>query len=120
MPSELRIIRFKLDEVANALRGFAPRIGLDMPDGELTSAAHVTVQEIPCTSFALKDGGGELSVSNSQLAASLIHYCITGGIPLPRTGDKEISVSSKFIDLKFGMGHRYLDDDACEIVSLDA
>ncbi|MFQ5626845.1 MAG: hypothetical protein ACE5FM_09365 [Methyloligellaceae bacterium] len=119
MPSELRIIRFKLDEVAIALRDFASRIGLDMPDGELTSAAHVTGQEIPCTSFALKGGGDELSISNSHLAASLIHYCITGGVPLPRAGNKEISVSSKFIDLKVGMGHRTLDCDVSEPVALD-
>jgi len=120
MSSELRIIRFKLDEVASALRDFAPRIGLDMPDGELTSAAQVAGQEIPCTSFALKGGGDELSVSNSHLAASLIHYCITGGVPLPRTGNKEISVSSKFVDLKVGMDHRYLDGDAVKSVALNA
>ena len=49
MPSELRIIRFKLDEVAIALRAFAPRIELDMPDSKLTSAAHGTGQEAPTT-----------------------------------------------------------------------
>ncbi len=119
MPSELRIIRFKLDEVAIALRAFAPRIELDMPDSELTSAAHGTGQEAPTTSFAL-ESGDELSVSNNQLAASLIQYCMTGGIPLPRMGNKEIGVSTTYIDLKIGLSHHTLDGESSNSVELDA
>ena len=96
MPSELRIIRFKLDEVAIALRAFAPRIELDMPDSKLTS------------------------VSNNQLAASLIQYCMTGGIPLPRMGNKEIGVSTTYIDLKIGLSHHTLDGESSNSIELDA
>ena len=119
MPSDLRIIRFKLDEVAAALRAFAPRIGLDMPGGEFTSAAHVTGKNVPTTSFAVK-GGGELSITDSHLAASLIHYCITGGITLPRAGEKVLSVSAAHIDLRIGFGHRAVEASAGETVALEA
>ena len=89
MSSEFRIIRFKLDEVGTALRRLAPRIEVEMPDGDIVSAASGSEGADPSTSFVLSGGHNVFTVTNGELAASLILQCKNVGIPLPRAGKKE-------------------------------
>lgn len=105
MASELRILRFNLGEVATALRALGPRIGLALPDGDITSAENAAGREAPTTSFAVSGGEDNVSVPNGKLAASLIHYCREAGIALPREGTKEIYVSPQYIELRFAQRH---------------
>ncbi|GBE44327.1 MAG TPA: hypothetical protein ENH05_06925 [Rhizobiales bacterium] len=105
MASELRILRFNLGEVAMALRALGPRIGLALPEGDITSAENDAGQETPATCFAVSGCEDNLSVPNGKLAASLIHYCGETGIALPRESTKEIYVSPQYIELRFAQRH---------------
>ena len=120
MPSELRILRFKLDEVGTSLRALGPRIGMDVPDGDFISAAAAagSEEEAPTTSFAMNGSGESVTIPNGKLAASLIHYCNEIGIPLPREGKKEIFVSPKFIELRFAQHHIKPTDHAAANIKL--
>lgn len=122
MPSELRILRFKLDEVGESLRALGPRIGVIVPDGEFISAAPAVVpeEEAPNTSFAVNGSDESLTITNGKLAASLIHYCNEMGISLPREGKKEIYVSSQFVELRIGLRHARASDDAGNAVKTQA
>jgi len=106
MPSELRILRFKLDEVAESLRSLGPRIGVDIPDGDFLSAVAGSDEHAPNTSFTLNGSKERVTISNGKLAASLIHYCNEIAIPLPRDGNKELHVSSQFIELRIKQANR--------------
>lgn len=105
MPSELRIIRFRLDEAERALRGLAPRIGLMLPDGAFTSAQAMSDPQGPCTCFEVEGGENKVRVSNGQLAASLIYSCRQGQIELPDEGTKEIYTAPEFIELRIVLRH---------------
>jgi hypothetical protein len=119
MASELRIIRFKLDEVGTALRALAPRIDLDIPGGDFVSAAPGNGQDSPSTSIVVGGEGEGITVSNGKLAASLILYCKQAGIPLPREGNKEIYVSGKFIELRIAIRHQTMAEDHSLSVQVD-
>lgn len=105
MPSELRILRFGLDEAASALRMLAPRIGIRVPDIAFASAEAVLDSETPGTCFNLGGSGGQFTVTNGQLAASFFYYCDHAGLQLPRDGKKEIYVSPGFIELRIAVQH---------------
>ncbi len=118
MTSELRILRFGLDEVATALRALGPRFGLTLPDGDITSAANQAGHETPTTSFAMSGCEESLSVPNGKLAASLIHFCGKTGIALPRESTKEIYVSPQYIELRFALRHVQGADPAAVSVKI--
>lgn len=83
------------------MRALGPRIGLDLPDGDFTSAVNDVGRESPTTSFAVEGSEENLTVPNGKLAASLIHYCGEIGVALPRESTKEIYVSPQFVELRF-------------------
>lgn len=103
MPIELRILRFRLDEVVESLRSLGPNIGLDIPDGEFISAITGSEEQDSNTTFAMSGSHENVTISNNKLAACLIHYCKIIDIPLPRAGTKEIYVSPKFVELRVGL-----------------
>ena len=119
MASELRILRFKLGEVGTALRGLAPRLELEIPEGDFASASPGSEQDSASTSFAVGGDGKNLTVTNGELAASLILHCQNAGIPLPREGKKEIYVSGKFIALRIGIRHMHAPQDADSTIELN-
>jgi len=118
MPSELRILRFKLDEVAESLRSLGPRIGVDIPDGDFICAVSGSGEHTPTTLFTVIGSKDSVTISNGLLAASLIHYCKEIAIPLPRHGDKELHVSSQFIELRIKQAnmHSSLKDELAVVL----
>ena len=120
MPSELRIVRFKLDEVGKSLRFMGPRIGLYVPDGDFVSAAAGSGDKASNTSFTLNGLDKSVTISNGTIAASLIHYCKEIGIKLPRKGNKEIYVSQQFVELRIGRRHTNSSDDTDNTVQIEA
>ena len=118
MPSELRILRFKLDEVAGSLRTLGPLIGVDIPDGDFLYAVAGSGEHAPETSFAVSGSKESVIISNDKLAASLIRYCREIAVPLPREGDKELHVSSQFIELRIKQAnmHSSLKDELAVVL----
>ncbi len=92
MSSELRIIRFQLDEVSAAVLSLAPRINLKVSESPILGA-HAAPDGSPKTLLRYGEAGTGIVMSNNQLAASLIAYCHMVNIPLPREGKKSIQVS---------------------------
>lgn len=105
MPSELRILRFRLDEAENALRDLAPRIGLMLPEGGFTSSEPVSGAQVASTCFEVEGGDNEVRVSNGQLAASLIYFCRKNRIDVPDEGTKEIYAAPDFVELRVVIRH---------------
>lgn len=105
MPSELRVIRFRVDEVEAALRMLAPRIGLILPEGGFSAPENDSMTEIPSTTFQVAGQEKRISVQNGPVAASMINYCKCYGIPLPKDGKKKLFVSSDFLELRFTLSH---------------
>lgn len=99
MPSELRIIRFRLDEVSAAVQSFAPRISLTVPETNILSA-HAAPDNTPNVLLRYGEKEASVVISNNRLAASLIAYCQILKIPLPREGQKSIQVSKDNVDLR--------------------
>ncbi len=120
MPSELRILRFRLDEVGKSLRFLGPRIGLYVPDGDFVSAAAGSGDKASNTSFTLNGLDKSVTISNGTIAASLIHYCKEIGIKLPRKDNKEIYVSQQFVELRIGRRHTNSSDDTDNTVQIEA
>lgn len=106
MPSELRILRFRLDEAEAAIRMLAPRIGMVIPDGAFNSANNDPSVETPSTVFCQNNGENQIRVTNGKLAASLIYLCRQNGVELPDEGTKEIYVSSGFVELRMVLRHQ--------------
>ena len=100
MPSELRVLRFHMDEVTEALQAFAPRAGLDLPNKPIVWAQACSGASASQTCFKFVGSDVDLMISNDMIAASLIFHCQTLGIPLPRNWDKSISVSTSHIELR--------------------
>jgi hypothetical protein len=101
MPSKLRIIPFNFDEVASA-----PCIGINVPDISFVSAKAVYDADTPSTCFDLVGCGGRFTVTNGQLATSLIYSRDLAGVPLPRDGKKEIRIGPGFVELRIAL-HQY-------------
>ena len=120
MPSELRILRFRLDEVGKFLRFLGPRIGLYVPDVYFVSASAVSGDKASNTSFTLNGLDKSVTISKGTIAASLIHYCKEIGIKLPRKGNKEIYVSQQFVELRIGRRHKNSSDDTDNTVQIEA
>lgn len=99
MPSELRIIRFRLDEVSAAVLSLAPRINLKVP-GTAILGTYPAPDGTPNALLRYGGAGTDIVISNNQLAASLIAYCHNVKIELPREGKKSIQVSKDHIDLR--------------------
>ena len=115
MPSEFRVIRFRLSEVEMALRKLAPRIGLTVPEGEFMSATSDDCAEKPGTIFAMIGKAGGLRVPNGLLAASLIYHCRGGGIVLPKDGTKEIYAAPEFVELRIMLRHQFPAEDEANL-----
>ncbi len=99
MPSEIRIIRFCLNEVTAAVKLLAPRLKLQVPDREVLGA-HPALDGTANVLLRYGEAGSGIVVSNSQLAASLIAYCHSIKLPLPQEGQKSIQVSKEHVDLR--------------------
>lgn len=100
MPSELRVLRFQMDEVTEALQAFAPRIGLNMPNKPIVWAQAGSGAAPAEACLKLLGCDTDLKVSNDIMTASLISYCQTHDIPIPRAWDKSIFVASDYIELR--------------------
>ncbi len=120
MPSELRILRFKLDEVAESLRSLGPRIGVDIPDGDFICAVSGSGEHTPNTLFTVIGSKESVTISNGKLAASLIHYCKSIRIKLPREGNKKIYVSPHFVELRIGRRHTNSPEETGKAVLIEA
>ena len=118
IPSELRILRFKLGEVEMSLRTLGPRIGMNFPVGDFISAAEGTDMDVLGASFEVKGSTENVTVTHGKLAASLIHYCREIGIPLPRQGKKEIYIAPQFVELRIGLRHTPIFTDADDAVEI--
>lgn len=102
MACEIRIIRFRLDEVSIALKSFAPRINIEVPERHILEA-HAAPDGTPNALLLYAETETGIAISYSQLAASLIAYCQKSNIPLFREGQKSIQVSKEHIDLCMNM-----------------
>jgi hypothetical protein len=119
MASELRILRFGLNEVGESLRSLGPQIGLDVPDGEFISTVAGSGEQASDSCFTMSGSLESVTISNNKLAACLIHYCKNHGIPLPRDGKKKIFVSPQFVELRIGMSYTPTPIDMDKAVELD-
>ncbi len=99
MPSELRIIRFHLNEATAAVRLLAPRLKLEVPETEVLGA-HATPDGTANVLLRYGEEGADIVIGNNQLAASLIAYCNSIKLPLPQEGRKSIQVSKEHVDLR--------------------
>ena len=102
MPSEIRIIRFQLDEVSVAVKDFSPRIDMNVPE-TMIQDVHVAPDGSP--NILLRYDGEEsiIPITNNRLAASLIAYCQKIKVPLPREAPKSMHVSKEHVDLRMGL-----------------
>ena len=102
MPSELRILRFKLDEVSVAVKSFSSRIKMAVP-ATMILEAHVAPDGSP--NILLRYEGEEkvVAITNNRLAASLIAYCQIINVPLPRKASKSLNVFKEYMDMRIVM-----------------
>ncbi|GAB4229728.1 MAG: hypothetical protein Kow0032_11110 [Methyloligellaceae bacterium] len=102
MASEFRIIRFRLDEVSIAIRSFAPRIKMKVPQSCILEM-HPAPDGTPNALLRYAETDTGIAISNNRLAASLIAYCQKTQIPLPRSGKKSIQVMKDHVDLRISV-----------------
>ena len=100
VPSELRVLRFQMDEITEALQAFAPRVGLSMPNKPIVWPEACPGANASQTRFKFVGCDTDLTMSNDMIAAGLISHCQANGIPLPRTWEKSISVATSYIELR--------------------
>ncbi len=100
MPSELRILRFRLDEVTNAVRNVAPRMDMSVPEQAVTGV-HAAPDGTPKVMLRYEEPGKAVVMTNAQLAACLIAYCDQFlDMPLCREAKKAIEVARGNVDLR--------------------
>ena len=102
MPSELRIIRFQLDEISIAVKAFASRIKMVVPATKILEA-YVAPDGSPNTLLRYEGEEKFVPISNTRLAACLIAYCEKLKIPLPRKASKSLHVSKEHMDMRIGL-----------------
>jgi len=100
------------------MRSLGPNIGLIIPDGDFISTITDSEEKDSNTIFAMRGSFKNVTISNSKLAACLIHYCKIIELPLPRAGKKEIYVSPKFVELRVGLRYPPKTLDAEDTVEL--
>ena len=93
VPSELRVLRFQMEEVTEALQAFAPRVGLSMPNKPIVWAEACSGANASQTCLKFVGSDADLMISNDMIAAGLIAHCQANGIPLPRSWEQSISVA---------------------------
>jgi len=102
MPSELRIIRFQLDEVTVAVKSLSSRMKMAVPEARILEA-HVAPDGSSNTLLRYKGEEKVIPITNNQLAACLIAYCEKIKVPLPRKSSKSLHVSKEYMDMRIGM-----------------
>lgn len=118
MPNQFHIIRFDLNEVSAAVKLLAPRLNLEVPETEILDA-HAAPDGTANVLLRYGEAGTGIVISNAQLAASLIAYCHSLKLSLPKEGQKSIQVSKEHIDLRVSTPDVYANAVA-EIASATA
>ena len=111
MPEELRKILFSKDEVQAAVVDYCLRSKIRLPDKNIDD---LEVRADPEAMVVLKyaDTGpgdtNEVELSRDQMAASLIRYCSSINVPLPRSARKVLRPGddgiSLLINIDWGKG----------------
>ena len=108
MPSEVRIIVFTSQDVLQAITEFSKTLESPLFRGKPTD---IFVRKKREAGFAVvevdRDGSGTVETVDldaSHLAASLISYCRSAHIPLPRSAKKELDVLGDQIVLRLEVG----------------
>ena len=107
MPSEIRQIIFRNDELTEAIDSYRVFAAEELPAGDVVSCTldshySVTVK----LGFAEKGDPetSEVELPPSSVAAALLAFCIGKGIPIPRYSDKSIQIIGDNIALVIRMG----------------
>lgn len=93
MPSELRQIVFRPNEVVAAIAEFHQRRRLAIPKGRVVGLHLTEPPEIRATLSIVSDDQPDpipFTLGSEVLAAALIFYCINRGIPLPALANKKL------------------------------
>jgi hypothetical protein len=102
LPSELRHIRFRPVEVVIAVREYRRRMRRPLPSGFLRAFRIASAGPITAIFEISPDGGADRDVvelSEAELAAALIFFCIDRKIPLPAAGSKALARSGDGVTL---------------------
>lgn len=100
MPSELRILRFRLNEVTQAVKNLAPHMELNVPE-QAISETHAAPDGTPKVILRYEDPGAGAVMTNAQLAACLIASCEHAlDMPLSRDATKAIEIARGNVDLR--------------------
>lgn len=107
MPSEVRIIVFTVEEALNAVVQFSKTLDAPLFRGK-PSDLHVRKTPQVRAIIEVERSGSEdietVDLNSSHLAAALITYCRSAGIPLPRNARKELDVLGDQIVLRLEVG----------------
>lgn len=112
MTSEVRFLRFEPEEVVEALKSFAARLAVAVPATPLRALKAVNVAGKRSVALSFQACERPVTVSEGELAASLIAWCQTEGIMLPRESRKQIIVADEYVELRLGI--RYARPRACK------
>ena len=93
MPAEMRHIIFERTELVAAIEGMLHRNG---EGGYITACEIVTAPEVRAEVRFRPDKGGsedkQLKLDGARIAAALILFCSAKRIPIPRQGEKRLTI----------------------------
>ena len=93
MPNEMRKIVFTADELQAALVNYALRTNKKLPNATINNILVEEKEGVTATIVYMRDGTEEaksVEFTPNDVAASIILYCNTRQIPLPREAKKVV------------------------------
>lgn len=100
MPLEEKFIKFTLNEVIEALRAISDRGQFELPKTSVISAQEITLPDGLATELTFIGADKPVVLKNTMIAAALIGYCSRFQIPIPKSANKSIGVSSNSVMLR--------------------
>ena len=98
MPNESRVISFSNAEAVDALVEYCAATKRELPKGGINRLVFSNDTEIKVTA-QFNEGAPSISFYQNEVAAALIFYCNTQGIPVARRALKSLQVAQDTVAL---------------------